>query len=474
MIFGCGSTAKDLQGGQFGHFSSPATPSASIPELAAVQGRVEGYLFRINPVLIVDDPANAPKGSVPVSGGMVVASQPDGKMSGMAVTRNDGFFSLTGLPAGTIHLAGYTNPGGAPNVTTDVTVIARAQVVPNAKYPVPRQSAVDTVLQLAPKSALVRATMTPLPSGARLENGLDEAVGSPTSSFKGQTLREPTWLIFVDPSPVAGYAHPVEYYLVSASDGTVTKVQADSYPRVNGSAFWVGLNESFDTSDFEPGERFPVGFVPKPGPDVVSFPPDLFDSPEDLPSLQATSDPTDVVAVSISGYDDYHSHRSARMFSNFLRQEGVPDSQIFRYFAVDGPIDGTDLLDAFLGLVPPDRSQDVEAGFNNALLRANLKVLERKRLGLSSTLIFFVNAHGHGTGLFQLGRSKSYIFAPQLLGGRGTTSRYRFLENSLACQVRFIFNTCQSGGIVKNCSAHVEKVRRLSPRSDFLFSDRFV
>lgn len=416
-VTGCGSK-----------FTAPET--AQLPEGAvspATEAILRGYVYQINPVILVPDPALAPTGSEPRGGAAVRALDAEGKLLGLAVTGDDGFFQLELQGAGLTKIDVRLDPGGAdPDVETYLTRVPGHTMIVGAtdQSAVTRAQAIATVQGEFSSDSLVSASLNPIPAGT--------VISDPGGSFLTE-LTEDSWLIFERVFPNAGFPNQTRLYLVGSQSGDSSTNSGSFYPFLNGEPIYAGVFECVDLSvvDFE-DPVFPDNFQPQAYPNFVQGPAGLFTPVTSKaiagPLFANNTDAGSVFALLVAGSKEPAFAASCRLIEKKLIEQGVPAANIEV-------------------VVLPGLSMDAAARkFYNSKQILEARMRERRSNGLHSTLVYYHASHGGPQGIFFNDKASigAGILAAPFREGLG------LLGDTNACRVRVLIDTCNSGAFTEN------------------------
>lgn len=418
-------------------------------------------------------PADASWGGVTVEARTLA-----GAIVGTTTAAPDGSFSLEKLPTGLIRLQAQQ---GATVARADATIVPGVSVEVNRVFPVTRQQAASAAAEGAPGAAIVAGTMNPLPAGVVLYPAAMPDGAMPVEKTR-KTLGAEAYLFFVDASPTTQYGHPVQYVLVDAASGAVERIDGHAFlPVVNHGKPWRSLDSlvalPFDVSTTLPAD-YPPDAQPAVSPEFAQLPPEIPLTPgektvdqQPLPLSPAGSIaeitaqdgakmPTSgllshfnntgsdgVFVVLIGTSSESAFEQNASRMGRWLYLEGVPLSNMARANLARLPTPtfqqtGENQTDRI------NRQAAVARQIQRATLHFEPQIRARLDQGKHSTLIVYLTGHGGPSGLnvdFLGDESGSFIAEAGDLG----------LEKSLACRVRVIIQSCQSGGFQDAIASHL-------------------
>jgi hypothetical protein len=393
---------------------------------------LRGYVYQVNPVFLVADPAKAPAGSVPRAGAAVRALDAEGKLIALALTGEDGFFQLEPAGAGLTRIDVRLNPAGSePDVEAFVTRVPGAvlEVGEGAPvYPVDRAQAIDKVRAQFNPDSLVSASLNPIPSGTVVAELDGETVA---------TLSEDSWLIFERVFAYSGFPSPTRIFLVGSRSGELTVRSGVFYPTLNGKAIYAGVFESIDLSvlDFE-DPVFPDNFQPVAYPNFVQGPPSLFlpVTPQrvETPLFANNTNAQSVFALLVAGSKEPAFAASVRLMEKRLLDQGVPSANIETVF-----------------LAGLEQRAAISKYFNSFNI-LETRIRERRSTGQHSTLLYYHAAHGGPAGIKFNGELA--IPADLLIPSDG----FGLLANTKACQARVLIDACDSGSFIQQIASLID------------------
>jgi hypothetical protein len=366
LLAGCGTGNNDIA-----IVNSSSIQSSPISEGAAV----EGFLVRVNPILLVDDLNQAPPGATPLVGALVTARDVDDNAVGMALTGPTGYFRVEGTPGGLIQLEVRSAPGGPVDFRQSVTMVPGTVLHPGQTYPISREQAVEIARSRFGADTLVTGSLSPLPVGTK--------VVPADGSLAPRVSTAAEWFLMVNPDPYLMYAHNVEYIFVNAQSGELSSVAARYYPLVNGEPMWDALKDAMDYGTEIPA---PPGLA-SPRAETVTFPATLArmnSTPAfDAPRLQGGEN-DGLFLLAASGSDDLPFLAGASRMSQRFLASGVPPQNVVPWTAAT-----TKNSRATQEL----KLQDLTEG----LLRLENMMAQRAAQNLPSTWVWYATGNASGT-----------------------------------------------------------------------------
>jgi hypothetical protein len=394
FIAGCGDNSSGIALGD----------GASGPTTIATTGQIEGFMYQVNPVFLVDKAENAPPDSNPVDKGWVLARNEKEEMVGLALTDKEGRFFLDEVPGGLVKLEAWTDPTAAePDTEVAVTAIPGALIKPGAEFPVTRDQAIEKVRPLFSPEDLVSCTLNPLPPSTSIQFDTEPDADRVSKSHQ--------WMIFINHEPKAFFSHPATIVFLDANTGEVSQSQVQTYPVVNGAPMW--------------GHPATLVNFEGPLPEAVQVPPELFTNEALTQSQrfrpQTTATENDVFVLLINSSDDSVGRGSLLTFNELVLDGVVPQSNI-----------------TFLNY---SNAFDTNASFKKRIAieldKLNKKIDMRAGQGRETTLIVFLATHANFADLKKNGArvGPTYDY-------RGGDLVKAGLFDSKACRVRVILEHC--------------------------------
>ena len=438
LVNGCGGDFTDKLG------TGSSAPGQSVQQQ---NNQITGRVYRVNPLIFVDDPSNAPAGSRPQLGQLVELVDRNGQIIASARTDSTGLFTLN-PPAGGLLRVQVTVPGAStPELVQELSYVPGTKLVLGRKFALSREQATNLALQNVSKEAQVAATLLPLPAGTRVGTSF-QVQG--LAHVPEMTLTADSWFFFVNLEPVAEFFHPVEYVLVDAASGELTRIQAQFPPAINGRIYWSGDLDLFDLEGFDVDRVTDYNSFPNvratPTSELIQLgevvlPQSTAPATRQSRELrfQNNTDADSVFAVLVVGWAESRKYADLVRFRARLTQQGVPLANIYTVLPDEDSPDAVKLRrDARL-----------------AVLNANARIEERLEQGQHSTLIYWITAHGAGEVTLEAadGEIAGYNVSEMVASGPettedGTTRIPTGLGATRACRVRVFLNYCGSGGVV--------------------------
>jgi hypothetical protein len=189
------------------------------------RGSVSGYLFTASDGSLVLHRTAAPPAGATAARGVLVEVPGQGSVR----TGDNGSFTLTNLLTGITTLK-------TGSLSVPLTVIADS-TIQLGDPPVTRAMAIEEVrralqMEIMPGQKIdIFALVQPLPIGTAINSALS------TDAPLHRTVRE-QWFVYVDLEPGPRFSHPVLYYLVDTETAALTKIEADSWPTLNGYSYY--------------------------------------------------------------------------------------------------------------------------------------------------------------------------------------------------------------------------------------------
>jgi hypothetical protein len=458
-----------------------ACPGAVVPPAEMSLGAARGFVYQVNPVVVVDDPSRAPSGSVAVPGASVRAFEHDGDPLGETTSGSDGQFVIAALPTGYVRFEVRVNPASPdPDVVVEATIVPSITVALGRAFAIDREAAIEAALEGVDSSALVAGSMNPFPAETLVYPAGSSSFGAPRNADVHRLAKE-SWLFFVDLRPLADFAHPAQIVLVDAETGAVSRLPVEFPPVVNHGPLWVNRDDLFvflpeplphlDPSDYPSGaEAVPTPelvqlseFVEEPSPadDPNVFPAPLGDDVyQSIASISLDStDPLvaashfnntgadGVFVVFIRTGAEMHYGQNIGRLAQRLINEGVPSGNMAKAEFTNHAPPQVD-TSGVSGLSAADaRNAAVTAQLRRAVLHFEPEI--RRRLeeeGKHSTLVVYVTGHGGGGRMlidYQNDDSGAWTFGASDFG----------IEETLACRVRVIIQSCGAGNLQDGLAA---------------------
>ena len=218
IVWGCGNGTKNAVRNEPG---TVGLPSGGVSGLLATGSNGKG-------VLIYGAP---PPGFTPLAGAILsVAGGPS------VTTAADGTFMLAGIPVGSRTL--QIRPKSGRPFAVPLTIVPAA-IVRTGNPPITRTAAMALVKQaLTAAQALtgsgIWAPQQPLPPAVKIGSALwgDDPRGPSVATASSQ------WLVYVDPGTGLRFGHDVLCYLVNVQTGTLSTLNSDSWPSLNGFPYY--------------------------------------------------------------------------------------------------------------------------------------------------------------------------------------------------------------------------------------------
>jgi len=474
----------------------PPAPRLLFPGDDHAKGGAVGYLVRGAALQVVDTLANAPVGATAVAGINVKALDVRGTEVATTVTGADGRFEMASLPTGftSLELRGIEKQP-VPELVVEFTAIPDHIVPVGRSYVVQRSAARDIAMQSVPPSAIVVATLNPLPAGTILYPPIRPGGGFP-SEADSFTIASDAWLFRVDLTPDFEFAHPLEYVLVDATTSAVTRIPTEYPLLVNHGHLWTNYDNCFQypfsldliylAAELPSGsyavatsEIVQMADFPDPGREFV-YPPNLPQNVYDL--AQDALDPEQegdakthfnnqgsdgVFVVMIRALSDHYGRFNLATMVGALAWEGVPGDQMTILDLSGEPVPELPPLNyppppPFYGpfLQGPNSLEEWQEGYDlakqkqrndimaayleRAVLSFEPRIEERLTQGKHSTLIVYINGHGGYEKVlvdFEGARSSDGVwdFGPEELG----------ITKTQACRVRLILQACYGEAFTK-------------------------
>jgi hypothetical protein len=325
---------------------------------------------------LVDGDAHVPNGAQKVGGATIQVLGLDGTLLATVAGGAGGDFTVPALGRDEVALDFYlTGVTTQPDFSRAVTLVDGVTLALGAPVAVDRAKAIAAVAGAAPASALISGTLNPLPAGAQVASS-----GGAADAAAYIVGAAGEYLFLVDPTPEAAWAHPVEYDLVDAASGAVTRVGASWLPAVNGRLF-------FDRF----GQLVAEGRVSS---EVVAIP-----SPTDLdagvtaaaaaaPQAAPPGDdvpPADRFAFVLIGADEDWFTEDEKRINAWLTQNGFPADNI----VVSDP--GSRKKQIAASQPSLDQAQAVQAIFQDLATRI------QARIAAGGCPLLFIHVESHGS-----------------------------------------------------------------------------
>jgi hypothetical protein len=404
---------------------------------------VTGSVVQVNPVLFVDELANAPEGAQPVDGAEVKAFDVSGTEVATVTTDANGSFSIPSVDAGYLRLEVRLDPASTdPDATTAVTAYPDAVIPVNGTYTVSRQDAIDLAMATVDQDALVTATLQPLQAGTVVvPSGSPPGTAVGPDAAKARTAPADEWMFFVEEDPYGDFANPCRYIFVDAETGAVTTVEDVFWPPlVNDSVLWGSLLtmfmvEGMDLAD--PSNRDPDA-VATPTEEVVQLP--TLTATVPAPTVQQSqlqkhnTDPQSIFAIVWQCKPEPYAAADMKRMLDFLTQAGVPVESNIKV----------------IRSLQTGRVNDFNnSAYTQALNALNALIDARLQQGLHSTLVVYVTAHAGGAAFSEYydekGSSRLSIF-PSMLK----------LTSTKACRVRVFLECCYARHFADDLAAEFD------------------
>ncbi|NNE09861.1 MAG: carboxypeptidase regulatory-like domain-containing protein, partial [Gemmatimonadetes bacterium] len=400
---------------------------------------LRGYVYRTNPVHVVDDPVRAPEGSSPVSGADVSAYDIDGLRIGQETTTTDGEFWFENLPPGYARVE-VTIPGSASADTAfAITGVAGVEILAGRTYEIDRAAAIGAAIAGVSEDALVLGTLQPLPAGTVVEALRDSDVVETL-----RTLTADEWFFLVDLDPSAAFDHRADFVYVDAATGAVVTQAADTRPHVNGRLLWGSDRRYFayknvDWNTVGVAEQSP-GESATASAEVVRLPPETQGKSGPFsfaPRAKEAGDPEDVFTFNLTLSSETSIVINGNRMENAFEQQGVPSLNRFDLYTPD--LSPNELRPAVTGVI---------SGLNEAMQ-------ERIDEGGDPTLVFYVSGHSG----FVDGAPTGNLLV-DLADDRDAARDMWFfsLHNTVATRVRVILETCYAELHAKELKEHFENI----------------
>jgi hypothetical protein len=431
---------------------------------ADVPAGVTGYVFEINPIVVVPDPTDAPEGAKPVSDAQVSLVRFDETIASIR-TDGDGSFTIFENASGTYRLEIRKTPSAAtPDKVIPISLVADTMLRVGVTPQVSREEAVEAVLELASPTALVACVQNPLPAGTKVE----PTFGPPSDEIDPADVQHVVgangqWFCINDENQFDDFGHELEYLFVDAQTAQVKRMPGQIWwPRINGLVMWTYWGDLFYSSDpsMTPDAIATAGEFPDEvnlyvSDDVVRIGErDENDSFElELDELFAESTGlhtkySDIIALVWVGTPEQRFILNGDRVYKWLVKQGVPTENIFR-MQYAGGVAGRPLKGFFSGVFSsPSRE---------TLIGATKKVLDKMKAALKTKAesgrhpAVFVYAASHGD------KNGNFLVVDQGLRSaiRKLTKRKNFMipaEEILPlhdlepfCKLRVVVQTCFSG-----------------------------
>lgn len=417
---------------------------SSATEIAAGRSStVVGTVVQVNPVLFVDDAANAPEGAEPVAGAEVKAFDVFGTEVAAVTTAADGSFSISSVEAGYLRLEVRVDPASTdPDATTAVTAYPDAVIPVNGASTVSREDAIALAMATVDQDALVTATLQPLQAGTVVvPSGSPPGTAEGPDAAKKRTVPADEWLFFVDEDPLGDFASPCRYIFVDAETGAVTTVTDVFWPPlVNDTALWGSLLTMFMVEGMDlddPSVRDPDA-VATPTEEVVQLPPPPAAQPaatvQQSQLQKHNTDPGSIFAIVWQCKPEPYAAADVKRVLDFLTQAGVPFESNIK--VIRSLQDG--------------RTDDFnDSSYKQALTALNAQIDARLQQGLHSTLAVYVTAHAGGAAFSEYYDAKGSI-------SRSIYPKMLMLTSTKACRVRVFLECCYARHFADDLAAEFD------------------
>jgi len=405
---------------------------------------VEGTVVQINPVLFVDDLANAPAGAQAVAGAEVKAFDVSGTEVATATTEADGRFIIPLVEPGYLRLEARLDPASAdPDATTAVTAYPDAVIQVNRTYTVSREDAIDLAMATVDQDALVTATLQPLQPGTNVvPSGSPPGTADGPDAMRARSVPANEWMFFVEEDPYGDFANPCRYIFVDAETGAVSTV-GDVFwpPLVNDTVLWGSLRTMFMVEGMDldnPSDRDPDA-VATPTEEVVQLPPPP--AAEPVATIQSklqkhNTDPESIFAIVWQCKPEAYAAADVKNVLDLLTIAGVPVESNIKVIR---------------SLREPRTADFNDSAYKKALMALNAKIEARLEQGLHSTLVVYVTAHAGGAAFSEYfdekGNSRLSIFPSMLM-----------LTSTKACRVRVFLECCYARHFADDLAAEFDKL----------------
>ena len=405
---------------------------------------VEGAVVQVNPVLFVDDLANAPAGAQSVAGAEVKAFDVSGAEVATVTTAADGNFVIPFVEAGYLRLEVRLDPASAaPDATTAVTAYPDAVIQVNRTYTVSRADAIDLAMATVDQDALVTGSLQPLLPGTDVVpsgSPPGTAVGPDETHARNVVANE--WMFFVEEDPYGDFANPCRYIFVDAETGTVTTVDDVFWPPlVNGTVLWGSLRTMFMVEGMDldnPSDRDPDA-VATPTEEVVQLPPPP--AAEPVGTVQSTlqkhnTDAQSIFAIVWQCKPESYAAADTKRMLDLLTNAGVPFESNIKVIR---------------SLREPRTPDFNDSAYKKALMALNAQIEARLEQGLHSTLVVYVTAHAGGAAFSEYfdeeGKNSRSVFPSMLM-----------LTSTKACRVRVFLECCYARHVADDLAAEFDKL----------------
>ena len=366
-------------------------------------------------------------------------------------TTADGAFALI-LASGTADKAAIEvrldAASTAPDLSFPVTLAADITIPAGAVFAVTRDQAIASILPLSTPAALVAGTFNPLPAGAIVAPAFGDQDSQPSPALAHTVAAEGEYLFLIDPTPTAFWGHLVEYDLVNARTGQVTRMTGENWlPSVNDVMLFSYTDELVSGSD----QPLTTGPIEVSG-EAIQLPDESMTIPSAArgPHAQAplvAPDPQDLFGIVIMGtLEDWFLEDGMRM-QDWLKAQSVPAGNIV------------------MSMPPLAPNADVMAKVLADFKKVAALVAARKQAGGCPTLFVYVTSHSNKKGQILLASNVISEGLEKLLGTQDFINIDDLVQVHLvpaAAKVRVLIQSCYGAYHVARMKASVEAIPNLA------------
>ncbi len=229
---------------------------AALPALGQHKnsGGLTGVVF-----LGADNAVVLTRGQAPQAGARAAAGATVSVGSVSGKTDSTGAFTVKDVPAGSATLHVATAEGAAGDLPVTIFGGATAQLGAPAVTRAAALAAVRNALSaitMDPKVTIILGPQEPLPVETMVAPAYGGDNGQPNAALN-YTARTEQWFIYVDPNVLALFQHPVLFFFVDASTGTLTKLNETSWPLINGLGWYGSRDAILKSPDLLVAPQFP-------------------------------------------------------------------------------------------------------------------------------------------------------------------------------------------------------------------------